>query len=64
MTQLDKLRKLKPYLNMSEVSRQTGITQMNLVHRLNGKRKQGLTELEAIRVGKFLDGIVDIIRGE
>ena len=49
---------------MSEVSRQTGITQMNLVHRLNGKRKQGLTEEEAIRVGKFLDGIVDIIRGE
>lgn len=64
MTQLKKLQKLKPMLNMAEVSRQTGITQMNLVHRLNGKRKQGLTEDEAIRVGKCLENIVDIIRAE
>lgn len=62
MTELEKLRTLKPYLNIRTIAAETGIDYFALAAKVR-KPKQSLTEEQAAAVRRVLSGIVEIIIG-
>jgi len=60
--ELEKLKALKPYLNLRTIAAKAGINYMTLTCKMR-KPKQSLTEEQAAAVKRVLSGIVEIIIG-
>jgi hypothetical protein len=60
-TQLEKLRELKPYINIKSVAAGIGMKYETLYDRISGKRKVELNEKQAMAVSEYLGKIVNII---
>lgn len=60
--ELEKLKTLKPYLNLRTIAAKSGINYLTLTHKLR-REKQSLTEEQAAAVKRVLSGIVEIIIG-
>lgn len=60
-TQLEKLRELKPYINIKAVAAGIGMKYETLYDRISGKCKVELSEKQAMAVGGYLSKIVFII---
>lgn len=61
--ELEKLKTLKPYLNLRTIAAKAGINYMTLTCKMR-KSKQSLTEEQAAAVKNVLAGIAGVINGK